>query len=136
LRTQGALGIRKSGCQITGKGFAATGLITGYFSLVWIVVFALMVVVAIANSRKLHQSPSRTICVANLKMIEGAKGFWALGNRKPDSAVPQESDIFGPSKAIQTKPICPEGGIYTLNAVSDSPQCSVHGGLSQLGAGP
>lgn len=129
--------IRKSGGQIAGNGLAVAGLITGYFSFVWVIVFAVIATVAISNSQKPHPaSPVRAGCVANLKTIEGAKAIWALENRKTESSVPQDADLFGPGKAIATKPACPQGGAYTLNAISESPQCSVHGGLSRLGAGP
>lgn len=121
--------IRKSGGQITGNGLAVTGVITGYLSLV-----LFMVWIAVPNLVDTGHPP-RTACIANLKAIEGAKAFWALENKKQPSDIPNDADLFGPDKAISAKPKCPEGGIYTLNAVSDSPQCSVHGGLNPPAGG-
>lgn len=126
--------IRKSGGQIAGKGLAVAGLAMGYFSLVWII--AWMAAITIPFLHKSHRVSPRSYCLANLKVIEGAKTLWAQESKKQPSEVPQAADLFGPDKAISAKPKCPEGGIYTLNAVSESPQCSVHGGLSRLGASP
>ena len=124
--------IRKSGGQIAGNGLAVAGLVTGYFSFVWIIVLFVLAAVAVADASKARTPVGRTACLANLRAIEGAKAMWALENKKPNSAIPGDADIFGPDKPIPTKPACPQGGIYTLNAISDSPQCSVHGGLNPL----
>jgi hypothetical protein len=123
------LQIRQSGGQITGNGLAVAGVITGYLSLVLFLAW-----IAVPNLVRSGPGP-RTGCIANLKAIEGAKAYWAQENKKQPSDVPSDADLFGPDKAIALKPKCPKGGIYTLNAVSNSPQCSVHGGLNPLGGG-
>lgn len=127
--------IRKSGGHLAGKGQAIAGLVAGYFSFVWMIVLFVLAAVAVADASKARTPVGRTACLANLRAIEGAKAMWALENKKPNSAIPGDADIFGPDRPIPTKPACPQGGVYTLNAVSESPQCTVHGGLSQLGAG-
>ena len=67
--------IRKPGGQSAGSGLTIAGLVTGYFSLVWILVFAVIAVAAISNSQKPQPaSPARAGCVANLKTI----GFAAI----------------------------------------------------------
>lgn len=125
--------IRKSGGQIAGNGLAVAGLVTGYFSFVWVIV--LLAAIVIPDRTGSHSS-LRTACIANLNAIEGAKAYWAQENKKQPSDVPSEADLFGPDKAIAMKPKCPKGGIYTLNAVSELPQCSMHGGLNPLRGGP
>ncbi len=95
----------------------------------------LLAVIAMPNQVNTGRHNPRIVCVANLKFIEGAKAFWALENKKHPSDVPKDADIFGRDKAISMKPKCPAGGIYTLNAVSELQQCSVHGDLSQWRGG-
>lgn len=126
--------IRRSGGGLSGNGLAVAGLVTGYFSFVWAAMLGLVVALAISNLGPPRPAPgqdsARLRCVANLKMLEGAKATWALENRKGSDAVPADRDLFGAGRPIREKPVCPAGGIYTLNAVNRSPQCSVHGGLS------
>jgi hypothetical protein len=66
-------------------------------------------------------------CRANLHHIEGAKRVWALENRKMDTTVPTDADLFGPDALMREKPKCPSGGTYTLRAVEDAPLCSIPG---------
>lgn len=66
-------------------------------------------------------------CVTNLKTIEGAKGVWATEWRKTSNDVPTDADLFGPDKTIREKPLCPEGGTYTLGRVGEKPKCTVKG---------
>lgn len=126
--------IRRSGGMLSGNGLAVAGLVTGYFSFVWAAMLGLLVTIAVSNLRPQLPDPAgeaaRRACVANLKMIEGAKATWAIENRKDPDAVPADSDLFGADNSIREKPVCPAGGVYTLNAVNRSPQCSLHGGLS------
>ena len=68
---------------------------------------------------------SGSSCICNLKQIDGAKATWALENGKKNSDIPTESDLFGLTNYIRDKPICPEGGIYTLGRVDDPPRCSI-----------
>ncbi|HEY2952642.1 MAG TPA: hypothetical protein VGK40_08670 [Verrucomicrobiae bacterium] len=66
-------------------------------------------------------------CINNLKAIEGVKAQWAAQFGKPANAVPADTDLFGPGKAVVQKPACPAGGAYTLGAVQARPTCSVPG---------
>ena len=60
-----------------------------------------------------------------LKRIEGAKQSWALENHKSSSSVPVDSDLFGETRYIRRKPICPLGGKYTLGRVDEYARCTV-----------
>ncbi len=77
--------------------------------------------------KKLEDSAKKNSCIANLKQIDGAVQQWAVENKRPATAVPRNSDIFGASLYIRSQPFCPLGGVYTLRAVSEAPQCSVAG---------
>ena len=67
------------------------------------------------------------ICINNLMKINGAKEQWALENKRVTGAFPQDVELFGPTRYIAAKPVCPAGGGYTLNAIGTAPTCSVAG---------
>jgi len=93
--------------------------------MIVVAIIGLLAAVAIPNIVKARKSAQRTACIANLKAMEGAKGYWALEMKKGDADVPTDADIFGPDRAIAQKPLCPSGGTYDLKAVSEKPTCSV-----------
>jgi hypothetical protein len=70
---------------------------------------------------------SKCACIANLKLIAGAKAEWALENKKSDTDTPTDADLFGQGKPIGVKPTCPQGGTYQLRAVGENPVCSIGG---------
>ena len=65
-------------------------------------------------------------CISNLRQIELAKQQWALENDKTAAALPTVQDLlpYFPDEVI---PVCPAGGIYTINAVGQPPTCSISG---------
>jgi hypothetical protein len=71
--------------------------------------------------------PMSTACISNLKMLEGAKGTWALEKAVGSNAVPTDADLFGVDLYIREKPVCPAEGTYTLGAVHQKPRCSIRG---------
>jgi rRNA maturation protein Nop10 len=64
-------------------------------------------------------------CLCNLLQLDAAKMEWALKEQKNSSATPTEKDLAPYLK--DGFPKCPEGGVYTLGTVGDSPTCSVAG---------
>ena len=65
-------------------------------------------------------------CMNNLRIIEGAKDQWALENKKGvgDTVSAQDIQPYLKNNAL---PVCPQGGVYTLNAVGALPTCSLPG---------
>lgn len=70
-------------------------------------------------------SSATSSCIANLKQIEGAKATWALENKKENSDVPKDSDLFGQAAYIRERPKCPCDGAYAFEAVGEAPRCSL-----------
>jgi hypothetical protein len=87
---------------------------------------AIVAAMALPAMAKARQSATRNACINNLRQIEGAKQTWALENKKPDNATPDRSDLLPYLNARQF-PVCPAGGEYTVNPVSDKPQCTKPG---------
>ncbi len=87
----------------------------------------------------------KNICIENLKQIRRAKEVWMIqpppgfnrkssdvefsldGAHRSGSSIPADSDLFGPNKLIDVKPVCPAGGWYSLGALAENPTCSVPG---------
>jgi prepilin-type N-terminal cleavage/methylation domain-containing protein len=93
--------------------------------MIVVAIIGLLAAVAIPNLVKARKSAARQACINNLKAMEGAKTTWALENRKSDTDVPSDADIFGPGKYIDPKPPCPGGGTYDLRSVGEKPTCTI-----------
>jgi septal ring factor EnvC (AmiA/AmiB activator) len=72
---------------------------------------------------------ARKTCLGNLRLIDDAKQQWAADFNKPADTIPAEKDLL-PYFKDGTLPLCPDGGIYSLNRVDEVPTCSVHGHAS------
>ena len=68
----------------------------------------------------------RSACIANLKLIDAAKLQWALVNSKAEDAIPTAQDLL-PYFKDAVFPVCPSGGVYTINSVAQTPTCSIPG---------
>jgi hypothetical protein len=67
-----------------------------------------------------------SVCINNLRLIDGAKQQWALEKQKPAGALLTAADL-APYLKTNTLPTCPAGGVYTLNPVGFSPLCNIPG---------
>ena len=69
---------------------------------------------------------NRDACIKYLRQIDTAKQQWALENNKTDVDVPTRQDLlpYFPGSAF---PVCPSGGVYSINAVGLPPTCSISG---------
>jgi hypothetical protein len=72
------------------------------------------------------ETQERTACIANLRLIYAAKQAWALDKNKTDNDIPTEQDLL-PYLKGSVFPVCPAGGVYTINAVGQLPTCSIPG---------
>jgi hypothetical protein len=87
--------------------------------------FALFALAALPWYAKAVTRFAKSSCIANIRAIEGAKATWALENKKENSDVPKDSELFGETAYIREKPECPRGGIYTVGPVGERPTCSL-----------
>jgi DNA repair exonuclease SbcCD ATPase subunit len=65
-------------------------------------------------------------CINNLRVIDGAKQQWALERQKPAGALLTAADLT-PYLRSNAVPVCPSGGVYTLNPVGLAPICNMPG---------
>jgi hypothetical protein len=81
-------------------------------------------------SAYLYEPPSYSACINKLRQIDGAKQQWALEHHAPENAVPTWNDLrpyLGRGTDRFVLPRCPQGGVYTIGAISNAPTCSVKG---------
>jgi Protein of unknown function (DUF3352) len=86
----------------------------------------LLSAVAVPNFVKARQTAQFNSCINNLRQIDGAKQQWALENKKPQSAKPTQSDLKAYFRNGQF-PVCPQGGVYTINSIGQPPRCNIPG---------
>ena len=117
--------IKRSAGALSGSGLALGGLITGYLSIALIPLIGMLAYIAIPNFVKARNTAQMNMCISNLRQIDGAKQQWALENKKEPTDTPtaQELDKFLPTSFTTLK--CPAGGVYTINAVGQTPSCSI-----------
>ena len=93
--------------------------------MIVVAIIGLLAAVAIPNFVKARQASQKAACIMNLRAIEGAKATWALEQKKVNTDTPTDGDLFGSTLYIATKPGCPAGGTYGLNAVNVTATCTV-----------
>jgi hypothetical protein len=68
------------------------------------------------------------VCVENLRLIGLAKDHWALAAKKMSTDVPLPSDVFNRwNYDLQSVPVCPNGGSYSINPINSAVTCTVAG---------
>ena len=91
--------------------------------MIVVAIIGLLAAIAIPNFVKARATAQKNSCIANLKQIDGAKQQWAVEAKQAATAIPVDTDIYGGTLYIRTKPLCPIGGTYDLLAVSVAPTC-------------
>jgi hypothetical protein len=84
--------------------------------------FAARYGLAVTNS---EQAPI-AVCINNLRLIDGAKQQWALEAQKPPGTLLTPANLM-PYMKSNALPVCPAGGVYTLNPIGLAPICNIPG---------
>ena len=116
--------IREAGGSLQGAGLALGGLITGYLSVVGLLI---MIVVAVPFVLKARTATQTALCVNNLRTIDFAKEQWSQENDKKPTDVPKAEDLASHMDKPFSALTCPLGGKYSINAVGEKATCSVAG---------
>ncbi len=86
----------------------------------------IMVAVAIPSFLRAREISRRNACQENLSRVDGAKQQWALDNNKTSpSDAPTWAELVANGKYLHSSPVCPSGGTYQLNDMSETPSCSL-----------
>ena len=95
--------------------------------MIVVAIIGLLAAIAIPNFVKARSLSQQNACLENIRQMFGAKATWALELKKNLTDTPTDSDLFGVTAYIRTKPECPGGGTYTMNPVDTKPSCSLSG---------
>jgi prepilin-type N-terminal cleavage/methylation domain-containing protein len=61
--------------------------------MIVVVIIALLAVIAIPNLLQAHRSAGDATCIANLRIIEGAKSVWGISTAAQDTASITSNDL-------------------------------------------
>ena len=95
--------------------------------MIVVAIIGLLAAIAIPNFIKAREASQKNACIANLKQIDGAKNTWALEQKKVNGDTPVDTDLFGSTLYIRSKPSCPANGTYALLTVVEKPTCTQAG---------
>ena len=95
--------------------------------MIVVAIIGLLAAIAIPNFVKARKTAQKNACIANLRLIDGAKEHWALEEKKSGGTPVDETAKTAINKYIkgETTPKCPGGGTYEYNAVDTTPACSL-----------
>lgn len=93
--------------------------------MIVLAILALLLSVAIPSYLRTRKVAFARTCSNNLRIIEAAKQVWGVENGKKPTDVPTESDLVGPNLYLKQMPVCPAGGVYSINSIGEYPTCSI-----------
>ncbi len=98
--------------------------------MIVVAIIGLLAAITIPNLVNARMQSRRNICINNLRLIAAAKDEAAINLLLDETVVPtttQLSPYFRNVQLINGLPKEPDSGVYTINAVSTDPACSVGG---------
>jgi type II secretory pathway pseudopilin PulG len=108
--------------------------------MIVVAIIGLLAAIAIPNFVRARQTSQQNACISNLRIIDSAKGQWALERHKQNSDIPVGTDIqpyVGRGSAGEL-PACPNdssqtfGTSYSCNTVAVKPVCLILGSTHTL----
>ena len=97
--------------------------------MIVVAIIGLLAAIAVPNFVQARTTARRNACINNLRLITAAKDQSALENGYAETSVLTSSEITAYLKG-NAMPTCPASGVYTVNAVSVVPVCSLSATLS------
>ena len=92
--------------------------------MIVVAIIGLLASIALPNFIRSRTTTRRNTCINNLRLISAAKDQSTLENGYQETSVLSSTDIT-PYMKSNLMPTCPATGIYTVNAVSVNPVCSL-----------
>lgn len=88
-------------------------------------IIGILLAIAVPTWLRQRELSSQRSCQENLTKIDGAKEQWAIERRKGAFDTPLPADLYGPNLYLKNAPLCPSGGNYSINNMSNRPTCSL-----------
>lgn len=94
--------------------------------MIVVLIIGVLAAIAVPNFISARENSRRKCCVANLRVLDGAKEQWAMENKMAAGANVTMADLANGKflRGVASGPECPSGGTYTLRAVGQTPICS------------
>ena len=97
--------------------------------MIVVAIIGLLAAIAVPNFVQARTTARRNTCINNLRLISAAKDQSALENGYAETSVLTSTEITAYLKG-NAMPLCAAAGVYTVNAVSVVPVCSLSATLS------
>ena len=88
-------------------------------------ILGIVVAIAVPSFLRAREISRRNACQEHLANIDNAKRQWALSNEKQDGDVPTWDELVNGESYLIKSPVCPAGGVYTINPLGEEPSCSL-----------
>ena len=88
-------------------------------------VIAILIAIALPNFMKARDTAAQRSCLSSLRVIDQAKQQLALERGKKNGDEVVWGDVV--PQYMRVKPVCPQGGTYTVGKLGTNPTCTVSG---------
>ena len=98
--------------------------------MIVVAIIGILLAIAIPSFMRARETARAKACQENLQKIDSAKEQWALETNASNGTVLDNSfltdaNVVGPEGYIKKTPICPAGGVYTVNPIGTDPTCDI-----------
>lgn len=93
--------------------------------MIVVAIIGLLTAIAIPAFIQYRNDTRSGLCQNNLRLIEHAKGVWAVKNSAVAGAAVTDAEVETYIKG--GRPVCPDAGGYTFNVVDTDAICSIGG---------
>jgi len=90
-----------------------------------VMIIGMLLAIAAPKFLKAREGSYARTCQSNLKSILGAKERWAMDTNQKSDATPTMANLF--PDYLKLTPVCPAGGVYTVDRLDQLPTCSIGG---------
>jgi prepilin-type N-terminal cleavage/methylation domain-containing protein len=96
--------------------------------MIVVAIIALLAAIAIPSFMKSRADSRKSACINNLRLLDHAKQQLATSSQTmTDDYTPAMSELVPYFKGMSNtgRPVCRDGGSYSINAISNNPTCSM-----------
>ena len=92
--------------------------------MIVVAIIGLLAAIAVPNFARARTTTLKNACINNLRLISAAKDQATLENGYAETSVLTSTEITNYMKN-NAMPVCPANGVYSINAASIVPECSL-----------
>lgn len=92
--------------------------------MIVVLIISILVAIAIPQFMTSRDKARSRACSSNLRMINQAKEQFAMAKSLTEGSPVAASDLQGYLRDSNF-PVCPAGGVYSINNIGDAPTCSI-----------